>query len=130
MHFIGLDAGSVAIKLVVLDAGGNKLRGDYVRHYGQPAGVVATLLKEMKTLYPESGLSLTGSAAKVIASVLKIKHLNEIVSQSYSIRKLFPGINTIIEMGGEDSKLIMMERGQIRDFSMNSVCAAGHRVFS
>ena len=129
MHFIGLDAGSVAIKLVVLDAGGNKLRGDYVRHYGQPVGAVATLLKEMKTLYPESGLSLTGSAAKVIASVLKIKHLNEIVSQSYSIRKLFPSINTIIEMGGEDSKLIMLERGQIREFSMNSVCAAGTGSF-
>ena len=129
VYFIGLDAGSVAIKLVVLDAQGNKLRGDYVRHYGHPVGAAATLLKEVKELYPESGLSLTGSAAKMLASALKIKYLNEIISQSYSIRKLFPRINTIIELGGEDSKLILMEDGQIKDFSMNSVCAAGTGSF-
>ncbi len=129
MYFIGLDAGSVAIKLVVLDARGNKLRGDYVRHHGHPVGTAATLLQEMKELYPGSGLSLTGSAAKVLASALKIKYLNEIISQSYSVKKLFPRINTIIEIGGEDSKLILMERGQIRDFSMNSVCAAGTGSF-
>ncbi len=129
MYFIGLDAGSVAIKLVVLDASGSILRRDYVRHYGHPVGTAATLLKEVKKLYPGGGLSLTGSAAKVLASALGIKHLNEIISQSYSIKKLFPLINTIIEIGGEDSKLILMEGGQIRDFSMNSVCAAGTGSF-
>ena len=129
MYFIGLDAGSVAIKLVVLDALGNKLRGDYVRHYGHPVGAAATLLKEVKKLYPGSGLSLTGSAAKVLASALGIKYLNEIISQAYSVQKLFPRINTIIEIGGEDSKLILMEGGQIQDFSMNSVCAAGTGSF-
>src|SRR5208337_5633594 len=116
-------------KLVVLDERGNKLRGDYVRHYGRPVGASATLLKEVKKLYPGSGLSLTGSAAKVLASALGIRYLNEIISQSFSIKKLFPRINTIIEIGGEDSKLILMEGGQIRDFSKNSVCAAGTGSF-
>ncbi|MGD0281260.1 MAG: acyl-CoA dehydratase activase [Dissulfurispiraceae bacterium] len=129
MNFIGVDAGSVAIKCVVLNSHGNKLEGRHVKHYGHPLSASLTLLKEVKELYPESGLSLTGSAAKVIASVLKIKYINEIVSQAYSIRKLFPRINTIIEMGGEDSKLILLEGGQIRDFSMNSVCAAGTGSF-
>ncbi len=129
MYFIGLDAGSVAIKLVVLDERGNKLRGDYARHHGHPVGTAAALLKEVKKLYPGSGLSLTGSAGKVLASAMKIKYLNEIISQSYSVKKLFPRINTIIEIGGEDSKLILMEDGQIRDFSMNSVCAAGTGSF-
>ncbi len=129
MYFIGLDAGSVAIKLVVLDARGNVLRRDYVRHFGHPGGTAATHLKEAKKLYPASGLSLTGSAAKMLASRLEIKYLNEIISQSYSVKKLFPSINTIIEIGGEDSKLILMEDGQITDFSMNSVCAAGTGSF-
>ncbi|MBF0506374.1 MAG: CoA protein activase [Nitrospirae bacterium] len=129
MYFIGLDAGSVSIKLVVLDAKGNKLNGQYVKHYGHPLNTALTLLREAKNLYPRSGLSLTGTSAKVIGSALKIKCLNEIVSQSYSVMKLFPRINTIIEMGGEDSKLIFLEDGGIRDFSMNSVCAAGTGSF-
>src|SRR5208283_3245297 len=129
MYFIGLDAGSVAVKLVVLNSIGKKLEDRHVRHYCRALSISLSLLREVRKLYPASGLSLTGSAAKVIASVLKIKYSNEIVSQSYSTRKLFPHINTIIEMGGEDSKLILLEGRQIRDFSMNSVCAAGTGSF-
>ncbi|MBF0558285.1 MAG: CoA protein activase [Nitrospirae bacterium] len=129
MYFVGFDAGSVAVKLVVLDSNGNKLEDRYVRHYGRALSTSLGLLQEVKGLYPESGLSLTGSAAKVLSTVLKIKYSNEIVSQSYSVQKLFPRINTIIEMGGEDSKLILLEGGQVRDFSMNSVCAAGTGSF-
>ena len=129
MHFIGLDAGSVAIKLVVLNKDGRKLEGHYIRHYGHPARAAINLLKEIKSRYPESSLSITGSAGRVIASALGIKPVNEIVSQSYSIKKLFPHIKTIIELGGEDSKLILLDKGRIRDFSLNSVCAAGTGSF-
>ncbi|MBA4348767.1 MAG: CoA protein activase [Thermodesulfovibrio sp.] len=129
MHFIGLDAGSVTIKLVVLDKDGDKLEGHYIRHYGHPIKVAINLLQEIKSRYAETSLSITGSAGRVIASTLGIKPVNEIVSQSYSIKKLFPDIKTIIELGGEDSKLILLDRGRIRDFSLNSVCAAGTGSF-
>lgn len=129
MHFIGLDAGSVAVKIVVLDEKGDKVEGHYARHYGHPVRVSLKLLREIKGRFPESSLSVTGSAVKAIASALKIKPINEIVSQFYSIKKLFPHINTIIELGGEDSKLIVLENGAIKDFSMNSVCAAGTGSF-
>lgn len=129
MHFIGLDAGSVAVKIVVLDEKGNKVEGHYARHYGHPAVVSLKLLKEIQGRFPESSLSVTGSAGKAIAAALKIKPINEIVSQFYSVNKLFPHINTIIELGGEDSKLIILENGAIKDFSMNSVCAAGTGSF-
>jgi len=129
MHFIGLDAGSVAVKIIVLDKKGNKLEGHYVRHYGHPVRISLKILKEIRERFPESSLSVTGSAGKAIASALKIKPINEIVSQFYSIKKLFPHINTIIELGGEDSKLIILENGAIKDFSMNSVCAAGTGSF-
>lgn len=129
MYYIGLDAGSVAIKIVVLDKDGNKLHKHYVRHCGHPISVAFKLLEEVKERFPESSLSITGSAVKAIASALKIKPINEIVSQSYSIKKLYPHINTIIELGGEDSKLIILEDGIIKDFSMNSVCAAGTGSF-
>ncbi|WP_333655385.1 acyl-CoA dehydratase activase [Dissulfurispira sp.] len=129
MHFIGLDAGSVAVKIVVLDKKGNKVEGHYVRHYGHPVRVSLKLLKEIQGRFPESSLSVTGSAGKAITSALKIKPINEVVSQFYSIKKLFPHINTVIELGGEDSKLIILENGAIKDFSMNSVCAAGTGSF-
>jgi predicted CoA-substrate-specific enzyme activase len=129
MKFIGLDAGSVSVKLVVLDEKGNKLEEFYQRHYGHAVKTALELLKQIQKRFPEASLSITGSAGKLIASVLKIKPVNEIVSQSYSVKKLFPHIRTIIEIGGEDSKLILMESGRIKDFSMNSVCAAGTGSF-
>ncbi len=129
MHFIGLDAGSVFVKLVVLDEKGNLIERHYTRHYGHSAGIAIKLLKGIKEKFPEGSLSITGSAGKAIASALKIKPVNEVVSQSYSVKKLYPDIKTIIELGGEDSKLIILEGGRIKDFSMNSVCAAGTGSF-
>ncbi len=129
MYFIGLDVGSVSVKLVVLNKDKNKLDSSYMRHYGHPAITALKLLKEVISRYPDSSLSITGSAGKGIASILNIKPVNEIVSQSYSIKKLYPHIRTVIEIGGEDSKLIILDESGIKDFSMNSVCAAGTGSF-
>jgi len=129
MEFIGLDAGSVSIKLVVLDDKGNKLKEFYIRHYGNSIKTSLDLLRQIKRDLPQATISITGSAGKLIASILKVNHVNEIVAQSYSIKNLFPHIKTIIEIGGEDSKLIFLQDGRIKDFSMNSVCAAGTGSF-
>ena len=135
MNFIGLDAGSVSVKLVVLDEKGDKSFSLYRRHKGHPVSVALDLLRETVGalgLQPyDSSLSVTGSSGRLIGSILDIEPLNEIVAQSFSTRALFPQIRTIIEMGGEDSKLIILrEKGHaIKDFSMNSVCAAGTGSF-
>ncbi len=129
MYFVGLDAGSVAVKAVVLNEHGNKIEKHYIRHYGHPVNTAIKLLKELKIRYPQSSLSITGSGGKLIAEELGIKPVNDIVSQSYSIKRLFPYIKTIIELGGEDSKLILLDYGKIRDFATNSVCAAGTGSF-
>ncbi|MCL4455813.1 MAG: hypothetical protein M1147_08145 [Nitrospirae bacterium] len=83
MHFIGLDAGSVAVKLVVLDKNGVVIERHYVRHYGHAVRTALELLKVIKEKFSESSLSITGSAGKIIASTLKISPINEIVSQFY-----------------------------------------------
>ncbi len=129
MYFIGLDAGSVAVKVVVIDPNGNKVKTLYVRHYGHPVRVAIDLLKEISDEFSECSLSITGSAGRVIATCLNIKPISEVVSQSYSIKKFYPHIKTIIEIGGEDSKLIILDNGQVKDFAMNSVCAAGTGSF-
>lgn len=124
--YIGLDAGSVSVKFSILDSGGNILDSKYVRHKGRPLTIAYELLRELD---PSFSLSLTGSAGKLIAKILGIKPVNEVVAQSYSTKKLYPDVRAIIEIGGEDSKLILIEDGKVKDFSMNSVCAAGTGSF-
>ncbi|MBC8414460.1 CoA protein activase, partial [bacterium] len=60
---------------------------------------------------------------------LGILPVNEVIALSYSTRKLYPHVKTIIEMGGEDSKLVLLHEGAVKEFSMNSVCAAGTGSF-
>jgi predicted CoA-substrate-specific enzyme activase len=124
--FIGLDAGSVSIKIAVLDSRQNILETKYVRHKGNPLTVAYELLKYLPS---DAFLSVTGSAGKLIAQAFNIKPVNEVVALSYSTKKLYPDVRTVIEMGGEDSKLILLENGMVKEFSMNSVCAAGTGSF-
>ncbi len=128
MQFIGLDAGSVSVKVVVLDENGKKLSESYKKHLGNPLKVAFESLKEASVGRGNFSLSVTGSTGRLLASILGIKPINEIVAQAYSIRKLHPHIKSVIEMGGEDSKLIILEDG-IKYFNMNSVCAAGTGSF-
>lgn len=128
MTIIGLDAGSVSVKAVVLGATGEVLQRRYQNHKGQPLPVALDILKTLAG-HGECGLTVTGSAGKLIAGVLGLTPLNEIVVQAYATRKLHPHVRTIIEMGGEDSKLILLDDKGMRDFSMNSICAAGTGSF-
>ncbi|MGE5894549.1 MAG: acyl-CoA dehydratase activase, partial [bacterium] len=127
---LGLDAGSVSVKGAIVDGDGTIIKTWYLRHRGNPyraaAEVVRTALQETGRL---DFIAFTGSSGKVIAASLGLTHINEIVAQVVATRRLFPGVRTIIEMGGEDSKLILLDTSGIRDFSMNSVCAAGTGSF-
>jgi len=127
MRFIGLDAGSVSVKIIALSDKGEKLRSKYVKHRGHPLKVALDLLKEEDP--KDAVLAITGSAGRLIAGILGLTPLNEVVAQAYAARKLHPHIKSVIELGGEDSKLILLNEAGIEDFSMNSVCAAGTGSF-
>lgn len=129
MHRIGLDVGSVAVKAVVIDDNGTIAERVYERHLGRPIETSVAVLTDLLKKHPGASLSITGSAGKYIAATLGIRHVNEIASQSFSVRKLHPEIRTIIELGGEDAKLIILDDGKISDFALNSVCAAGTGSF-
>lgn len=136
MKHIGLDAGSVSVKLVVLDGNGSIQSSLYQRHKGQPLPVAYEMLKAVLIRESEAGslnfsLSLTGSAGRLLGNILGIAPVNEVVAYAYATRKLYPHIRTIIELGGEDSKLIILgeDSYSARDFYMNSVCAAGTGSF-
>jgi len=122
---IGLDAGSVSVKLAVLDGNGNVIKTRYVRHRGNPCLLAYELLREEEP----ATLSITGTSGRLIAEMLGVRWINEIIALSYAVRRLYPHVKSVIEMGGEDSKLLIIEDDTIKDFSMNSVCAAGTGSF-
>jgi len=136
--YVGLDVGSVSAKLVVLDAENRILETHYVRTQGQPMVTARDLLDGLLSRLPPErleGFAVTGTGGKLLARVLGVEPVNEIVAQATGTAAYYPEVRTIIEMGGEDSKLIKLEyvdglaEPRIADFAMNTVCAAGTGSF-
>jgi predicted CoA-substrate-specific enzyme activase len=136
--FVGLDLGSISLNTVIFDDNENILENYYDYCHGQPFLVLRKRLTDLLSRY-ETGqfkqVAITGSGGKLATELLGGQFINEIIAQSKSVAKLYPQIKTIIEMGGEDSKLIFMEKGvetehsSLSDFAMNSICAAGTGSF-
>ena len=136
--FLGIDIGSVTIKIVVFDPELTLLSETYTRSKGDPVAVLTTELASLASRIPESRIAaagITGSGGKQIAGVLGAAFVNEVLAQAAFAGRFHPGARTIIEMGGEDAKLIALDRDaadhcvKIEDFSMNAACAAGTGSF-
>jgi len=132
--YLGIDVGSVTTKLVALDPQNNLLVHLYKRTLGRPIETVQEGLREMAEQLPPgvkiAGVGTTGSgrylaAAVVGADVVK----NEITAQAVATSYYVPDVRTIIEIGGQDSKIIILQDGVAVDFAMNTVCAAGTGAF-
>jgi len=136
--FVGIDIGSVSAKTVLLNQRKEILEEHYQRTLGQPLKTAHEIFSSLLSRIPPSqirDLSFTGTAGKIVAQILGLSFENEIIAQSKAIELLHPHVKTVIEMGGEDSKLIFLEwdhslkRVRILDFAMNSICAAGTGSF-
>ena len=135
---LGLDIGSISINTAIMDEEQNILETRYQYHQGKPFFKLKDVLEEVFEKYPKEELdvlAVTGTGGKLAAELFGAHFVNEIVAQSAGVQKLYPHTNTIIEMGGEDSKLIFMENSdgnggsQLSDFNMNAACAAGTGSF-
>ncbi|MBI5887497.1 MAG: CoA activase [Deltaproteobacteria bacterium] len=134
--YVGIDIGSVSANTVVLDEHRNILEEHYTRTKGEPIEVAWTLLSEIIIKYGMDAIKLvaaTGSGGKLIAPYIGASFTNEVIAQAKAVEAYHPDVRTIIEMGGQDAKLIFVEpeggRIRIEDFQMNSVCAAGTGSF-
>ncbi len=136
--YLGLDLGSISLNTVVIDSDENILENFYDHCHGQPFHVLRNRLTDLLSKYDAARfrqIAITGSGGQLAAKLIGGQFINEIIAQSKSVSKLYPDIRTIIEMGGEDSKLIIMEQGKepehssLSDFAMNSICAAGTGSF-
>lgn len=131
--YLGIDVGSVTTKVVLIDYVGNVLWNSYRKTMGQPIKALQSALAALRKDRGEieiQGVGATGSGRKLadhIAGADKVK--NEITAHAVSAIHLIPNTRTIVEIGGQDSKLILIRNGVAVDFSMNTVCAAGTGSF-
>ncbi|MDD4237801.1 MAG: acyl-CoA dehydratase activase [Desulfotomaculaceae bacterium] len=132
--FLGIDVGSVSTNIVLMDEGGMVVDDIYLRTQGQPITTVQAGLKELADRLPAGtiirGVGTTGSGrhlAGLIVGADAVK--NEITAHAVAASSLVPGVQTILEIGGQDSKIIILRNGVVNDFAMNTVCAAGTGSF-
>ncbi len=134
--YMGIDLGSVSLNIVIIDDTGSIKASLYQRTEGRPLSV---LLEALEDLTSEAdafhGIVVTGSGRKLVGRLLGAPDVNEIVTQAEAACHLYPNVHTIIEIGGQDSKLIFLDRDSrtgepiIRNHVLNEVCAAGTGSF-
>ncbi len=132
--YLGLDVGSVTTKIAGLDENDELIAHIYLPTQGKPIEMTQLGLKQIKQQLPEDadicGMATTGSArylAGVIVGADLVK--NEITSHAVAALQYTPQVQTIIEIGGQDSKIIIIRDEIVTDFGMNTVCAAGTGSF-
>jgi predicted CoA-substrate-specific enzyme activase len=137
-RFLGIDVGSTTVKVVVLDDAANLLAHTYVRANGQPRPALLAALRDLPVdLGPGgvAGVGVTGSGGAAVAELIGGRHINELIAQTRAVTRYHPEARTVIEMGGQDSKLLLLEQdartGEVLlvDFVMNALCAAGTGSF-
>ena len=133
--YLGVDIGSVSINIVAIDEKNELVFKLYTRNSGNPIDLVKEGLREFETEIEIddckiSGVGVTGSGRQLIAYVLGADTVkNEITAHARASTYYHPEAGTIFEIGGQDSKLIIVENGIAVDFAMNTVCAAGTGSF-
>lgn len=133
--YLGIDIGSISTKGVIIDNNNRILASTYIWTEGDPMGAVKKLLHILKEQLDEDNYRITasgttGSARKLIGSMISATIVkNEITAHAVGTTTLYPDVRTILEIGGQDSKIILVENGIAVDYAMNTLCAAGTGAF-
>ncbi len=133
--YLGIDIGSISTKGVIIDENNNILADSYLYTEGNPINATKKVIKELKnkidlTKYKVVGVGTTGSARKLIGTLLGATTIkNEITAHAIGSMSIYPDVKTIFEIGGQDSKIILIDNGVVTDYAMNTLCAAGTGSF-
>lgn len=132
--YLGVDIGSISTNIVLIDQEAHMNYSLYKRSQGSPIISVqeglAALCDQIGTIPYISGVGVTGSARNLIGTIIGADIIkNEITAHGLAAIHLRRDIRTVIEIGGQDSKIIIIRNGIISDFGMNTVCAAGTGSF-
>ncbi|MDR0311675.1 MAG: acyl-CoA dehydratase activase-related protein [Acidobacteriota bacterium] len=131
MKSLGLDIGSTTLKAVMLDAGGDPIFRRYLRHNADVSGVLGNVLRDAAETAGDEpvGITVAGSVGMGVAQSLGLPFVQEVVSALTYIRRRQPDISTLIDIGGEDAKIIYLNREGGVDMRMNGACAGGTGAF-
>ena len=133
MYYLGIDVGSVSTNLVILDKDINVIEKLYLRTKGRPIQTIQEGFRILKDKY--DGMEIvaagtTGSGRQIASTLIGADAVkNEITTHAVAALEIDKDVRTIIEIGGQDSKIIILKNGVVSDFAMNTVCAAGTGAF-
>lgn len=133
--YLGVDIGSISTKGVIIDNDNNIIASEYLYTEGNPINAVKRLIsilnkKLNKKEYKVVSIGTTGSARKLIGTMLGASVIkNEITAHAIGTTSIMPSVRTILEIGGQDSKIILLKNGIVTDYAMNTLCAAGTGSF-
>ena len=126
---VGLDVGSTTVKIVVIDSNKKEIYSDYTRHFSDTKNTVCKVLESLPEKFPTSKftIALTGSGAMSAATFLGLPFIQEVVACKRAVEKFIPQTDVVIELGGEDAKIIYFD--QSIEQRMNGTCAGGTGAF-
>lgn len=133
--YLGVDIGSISTKAVVIDKDNKIYAQSYLWTEGDPINAVKRVMKEIQTQLAKPdvsvvGVGTTGSARELIGTILNAGLVkNEITAHALGTLQFHPDVRTIFEIGGQDSKIIIIDQGIVVDYAMNTLCAAGTGSF-
>lgn len=133
MYYMGVDVGSVSTNMVLLDNTLKVIENLYLRTKGKPIKAIQYGLKILSEKYDNKQISAVGTtgSGRHMASFLIGADIvkNEITAHAVAALEIDKDVSTILEIGGQDSKIILLKNGIVTDFAMNTVCAAGTGSF-
>lgn len=134
-YYLGVDIGSISTKGVIIDSNDNIVANDYLWTEGNPIEAVKKLINSLYDQVKGKNINIvsvgtTGSARYLIGKILNASVVkNEITAHAVGTMNKVPDVKTIIEIGGQDSKIILIDKNVVVDYNMNTICAAGTGAF-
>jgi len=134
-YYLGIDVGSISTKGVIIDSNEKLIAYEYLWTEGNPINAVKEVIKNLYSKIKDknikvSSVGTTGSARKLIGVMLSASVVkNEITAHAIGCLSRHKEVRTILEIGGQDSKIILINKGIVSDYAMNTLCAAGTGAF-
>lgn len=130
-YSIGLDAGSTTLKIVATDSLGDVVFFDYSRHHANVSKALTEALHKLKAALGDVQvhIQVTGSAGMGVSERFGVPFIQEVVAASHVVKVKYPETKTLIDIGGEDSKMIFFGKNMQADIRMNGNCAGGTGAF-
>lgn len=132
--YLGIDIGSISTNIVLIDENRQVVAKYYLMTASRPIEAVRAGFRDIRERYGERALvraaAATGSGRHLIGDLINADVVvNEITAHATAATFVCPEVDTIFEIGGQDSKYVRLEKGLVRDFTMNKACAAGTGSF-